>query len=209
MSNLFNAWRKSDQDNALIGLQRKFILILLVICLLLLAGWMSAPTRLRIYIPPDISNGATLKVGEIPKPLLHSFAYEIWQEINNWPTDGTQDYAKNINTYWPYLTPQFKATLLQDEQDLIDSGQLERQRELIGLNGSAYQAGSVKPLSDNSWEVDLTMRLTETKNSQIVKDVEILYPLRVVRRDISEKDNPYGLALAGFVSQPRRIKTFV
>jgi hypothetical protein len=98
---------------------------------------------------------------------------------------------------------------LLDVQNLKDSGQVERQRFLQGLTGSAYESANVKKLSSDTWEVDLKMHLMEYKNNQPVKDVEILYPLKVTRMNISVQDNPYGLALAGFVSPPLRLKTTI
>lgn len=206
---LFDAWKKEDKDQQIITIQKRFIYLLFGFCFLCLIGWMTAPSRMTVYIPPDISNGATLKAGEIPNALVYSFAYEIWQEINYWPEDGTQDYQQNIHTYWSYLTPNFKADLLQDYSTLKDSGQVQRQRYLQGITGAAFNSANIKKLSSDTWEVDLTMRLTEYKNSQPVKDVEILYPLKVVRMNVSQSNNPYGLALAGFVSPPVRLKTYI
>jgi integrating conjugative element protein (TIGR03746 family) len=205
---LFTAWKREDRDSQLISLQMKFIYVMAALCLLLGLGWMSAPSRMTVYIPPDISNGATLKAGEIPAPLVYSFAYEVWQEINYWPTEGSTDYDKNVKAYWSYLTPGFKSDLLREADELKTAGQSQRQRFMQGTAGSAYTSTSVKKLSDSTWEVDLTMRLTEYKNNQPVKDVEITYPLKVTRMDVSQRNNPYGLALAGFASEPVRVKTY-
>jgi integrating conjugative element protein (TIGR03746 family) len=206
---LFSAWKKEDKDAQLIKAQKLFIGILAALYVMTLIGWISAPSRLTIYVPPDISNGATLKANSIPSPFIYSFAFDVWQEINYWPDDGTQDYPANIHTYWSYLTPEFKSSLLQDFEDLQDGGQVQRQRYLQGMMGAAYDSINVKPLSDSTWEVDLKMRLTEYKNGQCVKDVEILYPLKVTRMAVSQQNNPYGLALAGFVTDPIRLKTFI
>lgn len=206
---LFSAWKKEDKDADVIRAQKVTIFIITGLCALFALGWMYAPSQMTVYIPPNISNGATIKAGEIPQPLIYSFAYEVWQEINYWPHEGTMDYANNLHTYWSYLTPRFTADLLQDETMLKTSGQEQRQRVMQGMEGAAYDSNSVKKLSDNTWEVDLTMRLCEYKNNQIVKDVEILYPLKVVRMDMSQKNNPYGLVLAGFVRPPVRLKTYI
>jgi integrating conjugative element protein (TIGR03746 family) len=206
---LFTAWKKEDQDRQLINLQSKIILLLFILCLFSFIGWMSAPSRLTVYIPPDISNGATMKAGEIPNPLVYSFVYEVWQEINYWPNEGTQDYPANLRTYWSYFTPGFKGDLTQDMEDLKNSGQIQRQRFLQGITGAAFDPINVKKLSDNTWEVDLKMRLTEYRNNQPVKDIEILYPLKVTRINVSQANNPYGLMLAGFVSEPVRLKTYI
>lgn len=205
----FNAWKKEDRDWALIRALKSGIGILFVLCVILAAGWMTAPSHLRIYIPPDISNGATLKVNEIPNPLIYSFAYELWQEINYWPEDSGQNYAKNIKAYSAYLTPGFQQSLFQELAELKATGQLQRQRFMQGISGAAYAPDNVKKLGPDTWEVDLSVRLMEFKNNQPVKDVEILYPLKVTRREVSHNDNPYGLALAGFIAPPVRGKTYI
>ena len=214
MSNIFNgwiiqAWKKEDADAQVIKMQKTFIYILSLLSLLFSIGWMSAPSRLTVYIPPEIQNGATLKVGSIPDPLIYSFAYEVWQELNYWPGENGEDYQKNIRTYWSYLTPKFKAELLEDFAELKASGQIQRIRYLQGLSGAAYDSVNVKKLGNDTWEVDLKMRLTEFKNNQTVKDIEIIYPLKVTRVNVSPQNNPYGLALAGFVTEPQRQKTYI
>jgi integrating conjugative element protein (TIGR03746 family) len=202
-----NAWKKEDRDAALIRTLRGGMILLFLLCLVLAAGWMTAPSHLRIYIPPDISNGATLKVNEIPNPLIYSFAYELWQEINYWPEEGEQNYGKNIKSYAAYLTPEFQRTLWQELAELKAAGQLQRQRFIQGISGAAYNSENVKKIGSDTWEVDLNVRLMEFKNNQPVKDIEVIYPLKITRREVSYQDNPYGLALAGFISPPVRGKT--
>jgi integrating conjugative element protein (TIGR03746 family) len=204
-----SAWKKEDADKQIIQLQKRFIGVLCLLSIAFFIGWISSPSRLTLYIPPDIQNGATLKAGSIPDPLIYSFAYEVWQELNYWPQESGDDYHKNIQTYWSYFTPAFKAELLEDNAELKASGQTQRIRYLQGLSGAAYDSVNVKHLSNDTWEVDLKMRLTEFKNNQAVKDVEIVYPLKVTRINVSPKNNPYGLALAGFVSEPQRQKTYI
>ena len=183
--------------------------MVLMLCVMLSLGWMTSPSRLTVYIPPDIQNGSTLKAGAVPLPLIYSFAYEVWQELNYWPVDGESDYQKNIALYTPYVTMQFKSELLEEYAALKTSGQLQRIRYLQGLNGAAYDGANIKPLSSNTWEVDLIMRLTEYKNNQPVKDIEIVYPLKVIRAAISPRHNPYGLQFAGFLSEPKRTTTYI
>lgn len=204
-----HAWKKADADARIIQLQKYFIIILSLVTLALFTGWITTPSRLTIYIPPDIQNGATMKVNNIPEALIYSFAYQIWQEINYWPNESGDEYKKNILTYSSYLTPAFKAELLISNNDLKASGQLQRLRLLQGLNGAAYDNSYVKKLSNNTWQVNLFMRLTELNNNQTVKDIEIVYPLKVTRSNVSAEHNPYGLSLAGFVSDPSRQKTYI
>ena len=204
-----SAWKKEDAYRQIIQLQKIFIGILCLLSTGFFIGWITSPSRLTLYLPPDIHNGATLKADSIPDPLIYSFAYEVWQELNYWSNEAGEDYQKNIRTYWSYLTPKFKAELLEDYADLKTSGKVQRIRYLQGLSGAAYESGNVKKLGNDTWEVDLKMRLTEFKNNQIVKDIEIIYPLKITRINASPQNNPYGLALAGFVAEPQRQKTYI
>ena len=204
-----HAWKKEEALNDIIKLQKYFIILLCVVSLIFFIGWQTAPSRLTIYIPPDIQNGTTMKAGTIPSPLVYSFAYEIWQELNFWPKDGEADYEKNINDYWPYITPKFKTELLDEAHELKVSGQLQRIRYLQGKNGAAFEVTNVKKLGNDTWEVDLNMRLTEYKNNQPVKDINIIYPLKVTRVNVPTRINPFGLAIAGFVSEPKRLETYI
>lgn len=203
----FQAWKKAERDQRLIHVQARFIVILTLLCLLLGIGWLWAPSRLTVYLPPDLSNGATVKPNAIPKPLIYSFAYQVWQEINHWQ-NGEEDYPKALHIYQAYLTPAFQEVLYQDYQSLKSLGQVQRQRNVEGLTGAAFDSNNVKALSNTTWEVDLTLHLTEYKNHQTVKSIDMLYPLKVTRMAISEQHNPYGLALAGFVHEPTRLKTY-
>jgi len=79
---VMQAWRKEDADAHIIKIQKYIIGILVFICLIMALGWMSVPSRMTIYIPPDTQNGATLKAETIPESFIYSFAYEVWQELN-------------------------------------------------------------------------------------------------------------------------------
>lgn len=200
-------WRKEDAHLAIIKLQKMMIVLLFVIVIGLILGWMRAPSKLTVYLPPDLSNGATVKPGEIPKAMIYSFAYQVWQELNAWTQNGKEDYKNNIETYWSYLTPQFKKSLLEDYEILSKTGQIDRIRFIQGVSGRAYDETSVKKLSSDTWEVNLKVLIVEYKNQQVVKHVEILYPLKITRTEISERNNPFGLVMAGFTRSPLRLNT--
>lgn len=55
------AWKKEDADARIIQLQKRFIGVLFVLCLAFFIGWITSPSRLTLYLPPDIQNGATIK----------------------------------------------------------------------------------------------------------------------------------------------------
>lgn len=207
-------WTKKvvNRENALemiIKVQRNGLIGLFILCLILIIAYFNASKEVTIHIPPDIQNGATMKISAIPNSFIYSFSYSVWQEINCWQKEGGEDYANNIHNNWAYLTPQFKAELLQEAEELKQSGQSQRMRFMQGKEGAAFEEGAIKKLAQDTWEVDLVMRLKEFRNNQLVKDVEILYPLKVTRSDFSMRNNPYGLVMSGFVSEPRRIATYI
>ncbi|MEO8964496.1 MAG: DUF2895 family protein, partial [Gammaproteobacteria bacterium] len=65
------AWKKEDADAQIIQFQKRFIVLLCLFSLAFFVGWITSPSRLTLYIPPDIQNGATIKAGSIPEPLIY------------------------------------------------------------------------------------------------------------------------------------------
>lgn len=186
---------------------------LLVLNLALMIGWHHAQKSIHVYIPPQIPvSGITQNANHIPVSSIYSFAFYIWQGINYWPDNGVTDYKKNIEQFSPFLTPKFKQALLRDVQDRQTHGELQdRLRHLQGVNGSTFEAKDIESLGHDTWMVHLQMRLSEqmNMNGNAVKDVILHYALRVVRYDVNAKQNPWGLALDGFVENPERIHTYI
>jgi len=171
-------------------------------------GWYQAPKHVTLYVPPDLSEGALISPGTVPKPVVYSFAFHVWQALQQWPTahaQGPSACARNIHTYWAYLTPRFRAELLAHCHTLAKHGQLQRVRHLISLPDNRYQPTFVKALDANSWQVNLRFHLVEYVDQMRVKNIDVRYPLRVVRYRISHTANPYGLALAGFAGATTRL----
>jgi len=181
--------------------------------LFLIASWHSAQSKMQVYIPPQIPvDGMTLRSGEYPSTTVFSFAYYIWQSINNWSANGTQDYKQAIQQFSPFLTPRFKAFLIRDYNQRFNQGEIqERLRMLQGLNGTAFESKEVEYLGHDTWVVHLHMRLSEhmSINGNQVKDVAIDYSIRVVKYNVNAKTNPWGLALDGFVENPERQQTYI
>jgi len=207
---MFRLWHQGSQQRFIIVCQAGFIAAILLLCLGLMLGWHQASRQLTVYVPPDLSNGVMIQAGEVPKPLLYSFAFQVWQEIHYWPTserqaNGAFAYTNNIDTYWSYLTPTFRQALLADAEQLGRLGQLRRTRQLVGMAGVAFDSSQVEQRNQDEWLVTLDVRLHEVVDTMPVKDIRMRYPLTVVRLDISREHNPYGLALAGFDAPPERI----
>lgn len=192
---------------AVIGLVSLFILNIALII-----GWHNAQQKISVYIPPQIpSSGLIQKANEIPATTVYSFAFYIWQGINYWPANGSQDYKTAIEQFSPYLTPKFKSFLIRDYNERSNQGELQsRLRNLQGLNGSSFEIKDVDYVGHDTWLVHLHMRLSEhmNMNGNSVKEVVIDYTLRVVRYEVNTKINPWGLALDGFAENPQRSQTF-
>lgn len=190
----------------ILGLVFSFILNLILVF-----GWHSAQEKIEVHLPPQIPlDGLTIKQGDYPAASIYSFAYYIWQGINYWPNNGTQDYKQTIEQFAPYLTAGFKNFLTRDYNERFNQGEIqERLRTLQGLNGSAFNTSDVETIGHDTWLVHLHLRLTEHMNinGSQVKDTVIDYILRVVRYPVNAKANPWGLALDGFEETPVRIQT--
>ncbi|MBX9706100.1 MAG: TIGR03746 family integrating conjugative element protein [Gammaproteobacteria bacterium] len=178
-----------------------------------LLGWMHSQSTIRIQIPPQIPvNGLIVAQGEVPKTTVYSFAYYVWQSLNYWQKDGMQDYQTQIDRFSPFLTPDFKVSLIQNYNNLLNDGELqERIRLMEGNEGSEYAPEDVIEEGHGTWIVHLKMRLTEmlSSNAKVVKDVEMEYTLKIVQYDVNATQNPWGLAIAGFAENPVRTVTIV
>lgn len=187
------------------------IVLLVVINVVCAMGWMHSQSHIRIDIPPRIpESGLSVTQGHVPKATVYSFAYYIWQNLNHWSKNGMTDYKTNIQQFTPFVTPGFKRELIDNYNTLLNAGELQdRLRTLQGTAGMLYSPEAVRYLGHGTWYVRLQLRLTEymNMNAKVVKDIQMQYTLRVVRFDVSAKQNPWGLALAGFAQSPVRVKT--
>lgn len=179
---------------------------LVIVATGLYAGWVTAPSRIDINYPPDLRNGATLKLGEVPPANVYTFAHYIFQQLNYWPEDGSQDYGKAVFRFAAYLTPQYRQQLLDDLKERGKAGELQRTRTVAEIPGHGYAENRVDILGNGSWIVWLDLQMNETVNGVPVKQAALRYPIHVVRYDVSRETNPYGLALDGYSDEgPRRL----
>jgi hypothetical protein len=65
-----------SQSTSTVRTQRWTIGVLAVITVIALLGWKYKDTQLTAHIPPDLSNGATIKIGgnaEVPPANVYAF----------------------------------------------------------------------------------------------------------------------------------------
>lgn len=195
-----------DNQKAHIMTLRVVIGVLILFCILF---WMSANSARevqRVYIPPDLRSGATVTLNDVQEPTAYSFAISIFQYLNTWLEDGSIDYPARVNELTAYITPNFMQWLKEDIQRRNNRGELSRRtRTVTVINAGAYDDSRVDVINENNFVVWLDLRIKETHRGVPVKTVDIRYPLRVVKSDVSLEFNPWGLQLNGFNGNPSRI----
>jgi len=190
---------------------RQIVASLLVVVFLLGAGWASAPKNLTIHVPPDLRSGSTRKWWEVPAESVYAFTFYIWQQAQRWPTNGDDDYPRNLKALAAYFTPSCRAFLQQDYEYRRGNGELrQRVRGIYEIPGRGYgddPAARVQVVSTSNWIVTLDVSADEYLGSEQVKRALVRYALKVVRMDIDPERNPFGLALDCYANAPQRIET--
>lgn len=186
---------------------RIIILCLMIICLGLGFGWYNAPKNLTIHNPPDLRSGSTRAWWEIPTSNVYAFSFYIFQQLNRWPTNGEDDYKRNIETLRAYLTPACYAFLNEDYDKRKLLGELQnRVRGVYEIPGRGFEESRVIINSKDNWDVLLDLSTDEYYLDNPVKRVLVRYPINVVRYDLNPELNPWGLAINCYSSNPKRIE---
>ena len=201
---------RHEIDNARAHIVSLWLVIILLAIGLAYAfrGWANAPSDITLHIPPDLSAGSTVRVGEVPKPNVYGFGYYMWQQLNRWPRDGAEDFPAKLYRFAAYVTPAFRAELLRDMDRRGRMGELTgRVRALYEAPGAQYEDSRVETVGPNAWTVTIEAEIEETLAGLPVKHTRIRYPLRVVRYDVDRELNPWGMAIDGFAAPgPSRIE---
>ncbi|MBD2816401.1 TIGR03746 family integrating conjugative element protein [Xenorhabdus sp. Flor] len=181
--------------------------VLVLVLLITLIGWMTAPRNLTIHNPPDLRSGSTRVWWEVPAPSVYSFAFYLFQQLNAWPKNGAQDYPAKIAVLSPYLTPACQDFLREDAKTRADSGELlDRVRVVYEIPGRGYETKSVTVRNRDNWVVRLDLVADEYYHAEPVKRALVRYPLKVVRWEGDAERNPFGLALDCYDGMPQRLE---
>ena len=184
---------------------------LVIVALVMGGGWWSAPRDLTIHVPPDLRSGSTRKWWEVPPESVYAFTFYVFQTLNRWPTNGEEDYSRNLHTLSPYLTPSCQAFLRADYDYRRSTGELrQRVRGIYEIPGRGYgddPTARVRVVSDRDWVVTLDITADEYYGAEQVKRALVRYPVKVTKVDIDPARNPFGLALDCYAGTPQRIST--
>ena len=173
-------------------------------------GWMTAPSSLRIHIPPDLTAGATVAPDAPAPPHIYTFALYIWQQLYRWPSDGAREYRAKLDALVHFLTPACRQDRLDDYAERNGRRELAgRQRAVWEIPGRGYAGERVFDEGGGSWVVSLDLMIEETVLGERVKSRAVAYPVRVVRYDVDRELNPWGLALDCLAGLPRAIEPAV
>ena len=146
---------------------------LFVVALLLGFGWWSAPKSLTIHVPPDLRSGSTRKWWDVPPESVYAFTFYIWQQAQRWPTNGEEDYPRNLHSLSAYLTPSCRSFLQQDYEFRRSNGELrQRVRGIYEIPGRGYgddPTSRVQAVSASNWVVTLDVSADEYLGSEQVK----------------------------------------
>ena len=171
-------------------------------------GWMMSPKNLMIYNPPDLRAGSSRAWWEVPPSTVYSFGFYIFQQLNRWPTNGRDDYSRNIAMLAPYLMPSCQHFLEQDYRDRDSYGELnERVRGVYEIPGRGFTNKRVEVLSRDNWIITLDLAVDEYygEGDQVKRSL-VRFPLHVVRHDVDAERNPWGLALDCYADTPKRLE---
>src|SRR5690349_14888008 len=114
-------------------------LALLALIGLITLGWWSAPRNLTIHVPPDLRSGSTRKWWDVPPESVYAFTLYVFQQLHRWPTNGEEDYPRNIHALSAYLTPACRSFLDDDYATRRGNGELhQRVRGLYEIPGRGY-----------------------------------------------------------------------
>jgi integrating conjugative element protein (TIGR03746 family) len=175
-------------------------LIVGVLLMVVIAQWLrvgALQESRRLYIPPDLSQGVLTQLGSVPEPVVYTFAYYIFQQLHRWKTNGEKDYPEQIYTLQGFFTPDCINALKEDMAQKNKRGELRsRTRMMQEIVGRSYQPRRVVIESKNAWRVWIDANIRETIEGHPVKNVNVQYPLRVVKFDVDREINPWGLAIA-------------
>ncbi|MGR5448576.1 DUF2895 family protein [Vibrio sp. PNB22_3_1] len=187
------------------------LLILLLVSILAYSVYshVNSFNDITVHIPPDVSAGVSMEVGEIPPASVFVYTTHLWIEFNSWLSDGSVDAYANLEKYRDYFGPSF-FKLMREELDFkFTRSGLNRQRRLSLLPGSSAEALSrVVPITDYSWVVYLDVVDEEFYLGERVKNSKIRYSLLVEQVDTSIEKNPLGVRIVGFKDEPKLLKEF-
>lgn len=175
--------------------------LMALLCAGLWQGWQQAKQDVRIHIPPDLRTGAILHSDQVLPVHVYAFVNTVFQQVNHWE-NGQTDFGAKLFGVGAYVTPTFRDYLTADMERRGKNGELsERSRIIQPLTGLGFEDRRVAVIGLDAWVVWLDYNIREYVKGLEVKNINVRFPIRVVRYDIDLESNPWGLALDGYYGE--------
>lgn len=197
----------AEQQNHIVSLRITSLLQFAIILGLLIALW-KTQDEITVYIPPDLSNGVVMNLGDVPKATVLSTVSYLWIEVNSWVKNGEKDAFSNLEAYQDYFSPDFREKLERSYRSLKAKGELDRIRKVTLVPGMIHDVESrvfVK-VKNRAWIVYLDIIVEDYYLGELVQHVTARYPLMVERVETNYDKNPLGLKITGFDKSPTIIR---
>lgn len=187
---------------------RGAVFLQFVIIMGLIAAIIKIPDNITVYIPPNISNGAVMNLGDIPNSYVLSSTSHLWIETQSWLDNGEMDAFKNMSDYRHYFSDRFKNQLENSYIDMKNKGELDRERRVTSVPGSMMNVDNrvFVEVPNRAWTVFLDVIVQDYYLGEKVQHVTVRYALQVEKVDTNVDRNPLGLMIVGFDSAPVVIK---
>ena len=146
---------------------------------------------------------------DVPPESVYAFTFYIWQQAQRWPTNGEQDYPRNLHALSAYFTPSCRAFLQQDYEFRRSNGELRHMRGIYEIPGRGYgddPAARVRAVSANDWIVTLDVSADEYLGAEQVKRARALRAEGRAHGHRSRAQS-FGLVLDCYARAPERIET--
>ncbi|HDS1208459.1 TPA: DUF2895 family protein [Shewanella algae] len=157
------------------------------------------PSEFECQVPPDLSNGATIKVNEQRKENLYALAFMIHQKTFSCKSDCATDIPSNIRDYGYYYTTEYRTELLKNTYSR------DRGKERTISEQGHYSESKVINRGANTWVVFIDVNVKDYIGGRKVRDAVIRYPYIIVKGDVDREKNPWRLQIAGKEGTERRL----
>ena len=208
---MFEYWKKVDSLNHMNRLLLAFIGVLLIVISGLVLSMGSLPKRYEFWLTPSMAaDGGLMKVDAIPDEYVQGFVASMMPTILTWSKAGKDEFAQNLAGFHYYFTPRHQR-LLEQTLNTYQEAQLFNRIQIASLY-QFMEPQDIKKIAPDTWEVRLTLRLTQRlndKNTLVIADKVIEYHLRVVKMHLSRLQNPFQLALDGYTQPEKRVSNLL
>ncbi|WP_428776372.1 DUF2895 family protein [Vibrio sp.] len=199
--------RLQENANHVQSLRMMIGLLSLLLGMALIALY-RAPDKITFYVPPDLTNGAVMGVGDVPKATVLTNTAYLWIELNTWMNGGQKDAFENLENYQFYFGERFIRELTAQYNELNGKGELNRKRRLTLIPGtlSEFDKRVIVQSKNNSWVVLLDVIVEDFFLNERVQYAQVRYPLIVERIETNYDQNPIGMIITGLAGQAKIIK---